>query len=67
MKPRPVRGSATFDPLVSRGMLPGAPTDADGAPFVIDPATGRVDLDARSRFHPLPRFSDDTPTGAPSH
>ncbi len=58
---------ATFDPLVSRGLLPGAPTDADGAPFVIDPATGRVDLDARSRFHPLPRFSDDTPTGAPSH
>ena len=58
---------ATFDPLVSRGLLPGAPTDADGVPFVIDPATGRVDLDARSRFHPLPRFSDDTPTGAPSH
>jgi len=54
----------TFEPLVRRGILPGAPTDADGAPFVIDPATGRVDLDARSRFHPLPRFREDAPTGA---
>jgi hypothetical protein len=56
----------TFEPLVARGILPGTPTDSDGAPFVIEPATGRVDLDARSRFHPLPRFSDDAPAGAPS-
>ena len=57
----------SFDPLVSRRILPGVPTDADGAPFVIDRATGRVDLDARSRFHPLPRFAADAPGGAPSH
>jgi hypothetical protein len=55
----------TFDPLVARGVLPGLPSDADGVPFVIDPATGRVDLDARSRFHPLPRFPDSVPAGAP--
>jgi hypothetical protein len=53
----------SFDLLVTRGVLPGFPTDADGAPFVIDPATGRVDLDKRSRFYPLPRF-EDAPEGA---
>ena len=58
---------ASFDLLASRRILPGVPTDADGAPFVIDPATGRVDLDTRSRFHPLPRFAADAPGGAPSH
>jgi hypothetical protein len=57
----------SFDPLVARGILPALPTDAYGAPFVIDPATGRVDLDARSRFHPLPRFASDAPAGAPRH
>jgi hypothetical protein len=56
----------SFDPLVARGILPGSPTDADGAPFVIDPATGRVGLDKRSRFFPLPRFPEDVPAGAPS-
>jgi hypothetical protein len=60
----PVR---SFEPLVSRGILPGIPTDLDGAPFVIDPGTGRVDLDARSRFYPLPRFPEAATTGAPSH
>jgi hypothetical protein len=34
---------------------------------VIDPATGRVDLDTRSRFYPLPRFPDDSPKGALPH
>jgi hypothetical protein len=57
----------TFEPLVARRVLPGMPTDADGAPFVIDPATGRVDLDTRSRFYPLPRFPDDSPKGALPH
>jgi hypothetical protein len=45
----------SFDPLVASGVLPGVPTDADGAPFVIDPQTGRVDLDPRSRYYPLPQ------------
>ncbi len=55
----------SFDPLVSRGILPGMPTDADGAPFVIDQASGRVDVDSRSRFYPLPRF-ENAPEGASS-
>ena len=56
----------SFDPLVARGILPGAPTDADGAPFVINSATGRVDLDKRSRYYPLPQFPDAPAHGAPS-
>ena len=56
----------SFDPLVARGILPGAPTDGDGAPFVINAATGRVDLDKRSRYYPLPQFPDAPAQGAPS-
>ena len=52
------RAASNFDPLVSAGWLKSAPADPDGVPFVVDPITGRVTLDRRSKYSPLPQ--DDT-------
>lgn len=56
------RAAISFDPLVTAGWLRGVPLDPDGVPFVVDPITGRVTLDRRSRYAPLPQ--DDVPAPA---
>jgi tetratricopeptide (TPR) repeat protein len=44
----------TWAPLISRGLLRQTPVLPDGTPFLIDPATGRVGIEATSRYAPLP-------------
>ena len=48
------RRAGSWQPLVSRGWIPGVPTDPEGAPYRIDAASGRVRLSPESRFFPLP-------------
>ena len=40
--------------LVRAGDLPGIPVDPEGQPYLLDPATGRPQLDPRSPLFPLP-------------
>jgi tetratricopeptide (TPR) repeat protein len=45
---------ASWDALVRAGLLRARPLDPTGAPYVLDPATGRVGLSTDSRLNPLP-------------
>jgi hypothetical protein len=40
--------------LVAAERLRGVPLDATGAPYHLDPATGRIDVSPQSALHPLP-------------
>jgi tetratricopeptide (TPR) repeat protein len=40
--------------LMKRGVLPGQPVDPVGAPYLLDPATGRVTVSERSPLFPMP-------------
>ena len=40
--------------LMQRGVLPGQPVDPVGAPYVLDPVTGRVTVSERSPLFPMP-------------
>jgi hypothetical protein len=44
----------SWQPLIDRRMLRGVPSDPDGTPLVIDPATGRATVARTSRYYPLP-------------
>ena len=44
----------SWQPLIDRRMLRGVPSDPDGTPLVIDPATGRPTVARTSRYYPLP-------------
>jgi hypothetical protein len=48
---------ASWEDLVRARLLRGVPADPTGAPFVLDPATGRVTLAPDSRLNPLPTGS----------
>lgn len=48
------RAAPGWPALVSRGWLRGVPVDPAGAPFVLDPGTGRVGLAPDSPLAPLP-------------
>jgi len=40
--------------LITRGVLPGQPVDPVGAPYLLDPVTGRVTVSERSPLFPMP-------------
>jgi tetratricopeptide (TPR) repeat protein len=44
----------TWQELVAAERLPGVPVDPAGVPFVVDTATGRVDVSNKSPLWPLP-------------
>jgi tetratricopeptide (TPR) repeat protein len=46
--------AASWQALVSTGVLRGQPVDPTGRPYVIDPLTGRAALDSASTLNPLP-------------
>jgi len=48
------RNPRSWQELVVVEGLAGIPIDPTGVPFVLDPATGRIDLDRRSTLWPLP-------------
>jgi hypothetical protein len=48
------RYPATWDEIVSLGLLPGIPVDVTGEPFVYDAATHAVTLSPKSSLAPLP-------------
>lgn len=48
------RPASSWRELVAGEGLRGVPLDPTGAPYVIDPQTGRVDLDRESLLRPLP-------------
>jgi tetratricopeptide (TPR) repeat protein len=44
----------TWSSLMKRGVLPGQPVDPVGAPYILDPATGRVRVSEQSPLYPMP-------------
>lgn len=48
------RPPAAWGELVTARLLPGIPLDPAGVPFVLDAATGRIDVARRSPLFPLP-------------
>lgn len=56
------RPATSWRELVAGERLRGVPLDPSGAPYLIDPRTGRVDLDRESLLRPLPT---DMPVQAP--
>lgn len=48
------RPASTWRELVTGERLRGVPLDPAGAPYVMDPRTGRIDLDSQSPLWPLP-------------
>ena len=44
----------TWTGLMQRGVLPGQPVDPAGAPYLLDPVTGRVTVSERSPLFPMP-------------
>ncbi len=46
--------ATSWESLVARGVLRRVPTDPEGVPFLIDPATGRAALAPSSKYFPLP-------------
>ncbi len=48
------RRPASWDALVAAGVLRGIPLDPAGSPYVLDPATGAVEVSRRSPLYPLP-------------
>jgi tetratricopeptide (TPR) repeat protein len=44
----------TWTGLMKRGVLPGQPVDPAGAPYLLDPVTGRVTVSERSPLFPMP-------------
>ena len=57
--------ATSWEPLVARRVLRRVPTDPDGAPFLIDPATGWAALSPKSKYFPLPDEPDASRTPAP--
>ena len=53
-KDREGRMPRTWQELVSAERLRGIPVDPAGVPFVVDPATGKVDISPQSPLWPLP-------------
>lgn len=51
--------------LIAEGLLPGVPLDPVGRPFVLDPATGAVDVARRSPLWPLPTAPARPPAETP--
>jgi len=58
--------ATSWDSLVARGVLRRVPTDLEGAPFLIDPSTGRAALSPSSKYFPLPDEPDAARTPAPA-
>lgn len=56
------RWPGSWRELVTAGSLRGEPRDPAGAPYALDPATGRVDVVPESRLFPLPA---EPPAGPP--
>lgn len=52
--PPPAGEQHSWDDLVRRRVLRGQPLDPLGAPYVIDPATGRVSVSDQSPLFPMP-------------
>ena len=48
------RRPSSWVEIARAGLLPGVPLDPTGLPYVLDPATGRIDVSADSVLHPLP-------------
>jgi hypothetical protein len=51
--PDPLRGYS-WSVLIARRMLAGVPLDPTRAPYVLDPGTGRVQVDPESPLWPMP-------------
>jgi tetratricopeptide (TPR) repeat protein len=51
--------------LVAAGLLRGVPLDPSGAPYVLDPDTGRVGVSRRSALYPLPAEPASRPRRSP--
>ena len=49
------RSPASWNEMVSARLLPGIPVDPTGAPFIVDPVSGSVDVSKDSTLYPLPR------------
>jgi hypothetical protein len=48
------RGPRSWQDLVRAGDLPGTPVDPEGHPYLLDPFTGKPQLDPQSPLSPLP-------------
>jgi tetratricopeptide (TPR) repeat protein len=53
-KERTGRGPQRWSDLITAGLLPGVPLDPVGTPFVLDAATGAIDVVKGSPLWPLP-------------
>ncbi len=56
----------SWESLVARGALRRVPTDPEGVPFLIDPATGRAALAPSSKYFPLPEEPGASRAPAPA-
>jgi len=55
----------TWGELAQLGPLPRVPVDPAGVPFVVDPATGRIDVSRQSLLWPLPSQAQPPPVAVP--